>query len=1588
MNTGNAPGNIAFSSAVHLASSVSWSLHQLSTIPALPLPTNITAVPEYEIVSKLAPALPPIQVGASFGDVDDMIAGMIAATNVSSPDKSIVGRQSTLRVMVVGDSMSQATSIKTVLLTIIDNAGREGDFTWRYRIWQFFKQNGIEVEMVGPYKGTVPPDPPTAPSPPILYGKPVPTSAPKTSGGYAADVDEAFLANCNHFSACCLQPVSTILIEPSGRAVAVDKGLIQTVLQATPADLILFMLGFNDMGWFYSDAAGTLDSVDTFVANARAANPNVKIAMADVPQRSFIRGRDDLIKNTEIYNKLLPGYISKWSTKQSPIHLVQLADNYVGILIQLHTLAVLQVCVASVTILIESPVPVSLTSTGTDGLHPNAWGEFQIAAAFSKTLVEDFNLGTSPVKIPSQDDSSLGRPLQGPSNFRVFSSPQGVTATWDPVYGAYSYDVTVSINGGANTYSPTTTSSNRWDSQWPLEGWTYTVSVRARYGDYSVGPYTSKLSAKATPKLSDPPQNVEVAPAADGFTVTWDPPTGPNTDSIVEYNILYWDWNPDDCEIITGAAFTSSPAAIKGLTPGRNYLIAPVTWNENGQGLPFFANNAVPGAGTPPVPSDLKILSTDSTSVHITWTGSDSAGGYHVWNRNVNQKDSKFEIVSNVTGSTCLDDFLLFPGTWNYEWCISAYNGNEESPQGPAKLAPSPASGVDKDASAPTCPTAAPWCPAGASVSVPPGQGGTLPPTTGVETITTNGMTLTITTLPASTDDDVTSTMTTVPPGVSLEDFTDFPVSTNIWITTTGKDSSTTVVPVILPCPSCEPVIVWDTPEIPKVKFKWPKFPELPTFHLPCIKVFGIKVSGQCPKPEGPAPINDGPPPRPRPSGSPPSDPGDDPCDFDMKSGMCDNGNYPVYDPGSNTISCDVPSDQLGSKVSQCQSHIDSKLDAVKDYLQGERSCCPASSKAKRQESLGLFSSLINRSSGSFGFRLGKRAGDYCPAKNEDPRNPPTGKCYATYTCPDKLYPNVCGNAKSAINIRGATSILTHQTGSKLHDTSPWYKGRWKATSGRPQGGWKLDKCQVEEYPFGSGNPDRKASGNSVLRLIPGGGWEDGLENQLQGASLSRWIRTLVKRYNEFQKELTGTDPKVDGHGFVYCVEFDPGFANYLPEDLADQNFCASPYGVEFTLVNDYKVRGVRTWDPWFDVPGTDRKKPELIEYNDPNGDVVVTNPSGDDYAVYAVLPPTYCRYPSPGQQKWDKTTQSWSLDPRFTSYGRRDDIASFQRCTDPPADADDDDSDSDRLSKRYDNQTQGTMQAEKRTHARDLISRQGSSGGFHDPNIYQWLGCGSPDDDIIEDADGDPCADDSNPCGDGATNLATTNGVAQSLDPLPASGVSTGAITSWPPHYTATDAPSYVPCSTHNADPDGGIARGYCVCSGSTFALSTDSNATPANRCAYTSPLPKTTVSVSQLPTGPTASAPSPSPYVLIIYTREIEVAGHGGVTDTWWWDCRPFDKGDQSDSDVCAIKDNPIVYSTAIGRASPSQYPTSLATFSLHGHSSCSYQGPNTATVGSVVCDDGLTAKCTAAPEASQTSFVDCTDGDEVPNGLARDL
>lgn len=106
-----------------------------------------------------------------------------------------------------------------------------------------------------------------------------------------------------------------------------------------------------------------------------------------------------------------------------------------------------------------------------DGLHPNELGEYQIARAFSRALVTGLGIGSSPLSVPS---SISGRALPVPSNFRLSSSPQGVTGTWDKIYGAYDYEIDYRINGnGPYKFSAGSVPTNRWDSRWAVDGWRY-----------------------------------------------------------------------------------------------------------------------------------------------------------------------------------------------------------------------------------------------------------------------------------------------------------------------------------------------------------------------------------------------------------------------------------------------------------------------------------------------------------------------------------------------------------------------------------------------------------------------------------------------------------------------------------------------------------------------------------------------------------------------------------------------------------------------------------------------------------------------------------------------------------------------------------------------------------------------------------------------------------------------------------------------------------------------------------------------------------------------------------------------------------
>ncbi|MFJ9742673.1 fibronectin type III domain-containing protein [Streptomyces sp. NPDC101166] len=576
----------------------------------------------------------------AFGDVLTFMAGSMAGMGPKLLEalerlRGISGTATPLRVMVVGDSMSQ---------------GDEGDWTWRYRLWQWFKSQHVEVDFVGPYKGTRNRPDPVGPAVPPLQGEP-PTHPsvenPPVSGRYAAGVDEDF--DSDHFAVW-------------GRQAAQDKKLIGSMVTQYRPDLLLVGLGFNDMGWFVSGAQGTLDSVKTLVDNARAAKPDLRFAVANVPQRSAIGGREDLPVTTAAYNDMLARAIPSWSTQTSRVESVDWAGSYD--------------CAAKAC-------PAAY-----DGLHPNALGEFQIARAFEQTLHRRFGIGRF---VPDAPRTVPARPTPAVSGLVAEAVPSGIRVTWQPVFGAHGYTVRSRIAGNA-VWSELPVAANRFDTTWTMDGWKWEYQVRTDNGDDGTSAWSPTVSAVADPETAAPPEKIVTRATARGVDVSWDAPKGPHTDTIDRYEIILWDKDTPGA-FFQSTAVKGRSAHVDDLKPGHRYLVAVATWNRAGGGMPGVARSVTVGAGTPPKPTDLKATAVDPTTVQLDWKGSKEAAGYRVWVRNVTEGGA-FTSDEYVTEDTGRGIAFLFPGYWNFEFCVTAINGAAESPRSDCVSLPNPPSGT------------------------------------------------------------------------------------------------------------------------------------------------------------------------------------------------------------------------------------------------------------------------------------------------------------------------------------------------------------------------------------------------------------------------------------------------------------------------------------------------------------------------------------------------------------------------------------------------------------------------------------------------------------------------------------------------------------------------------------------------------------------------------------------------------------------------------------------------------------------------------------------------------------------------------
>ncbi|MFJ8784491.1 GDSL-type esterase/lipase family protein [Streptomyces sp. NPDC102476] len=218
-----------------------------------------------------------------------------------------------LRFMPVGDSMT---------------IGSAGEHTWRYRMWRHLRDtHGGPFALVGPRE--------------TLYDKAA--DAP-TSYEYAdPDFPRAHLAGWGE---------GWLHMAP----------LIGDAVRAHRANVLLVSLGLIDLG-FYTNAEQTSENVRAFVAEARRADPRIRMAV--LPVIPNVRAQSDTPFATEVtrFNELLAKAIADLDEPRSPLLWVSPPESY------------------------------DIHHDTYDGTHPNASGEHRIAAAFAEAMYQAWDLG-------------------------------------------------------------------------------------------------------------------------------------------------------------------------------------------------------------------------------------------------------------------------------------------------------------------------------------------------------------------------------------------------------------------------------------------------------------------------------------------------------------------------------------------------------------------------------------------------------------------------------------------------------------------------------------------------------------------------------------------------------------------------------------------------------------------------------------------------------------------------------------------------------------------------------------------------------------------------------------------------------------------------------------------------------------------------------------------------------------------------------------------------------------------------------------------------------------------------------------------
>jgi hypothetical protein len=463
-----------------------------------------------------------------------MVSGLLAAGTPSAPAATAPLVDDPVRILLVGDSVTQ---------------GSAGDFTWRYRLWQHFAAQGTAVDFVGPRSD--------------LFD-----NIADTFGSYAY-ADPAF----DHDHAARW-----------GQSFDVQDVRVGDLVQAYDPDLVVELLGVNDLTWGGASPETAAQRLHDFATEARDVSPSVGLVLVRVPQTWFA--------GVPEFNGLVEGVADDFDLPGAP---ATVASPDMGFEEGRHTW---------------------------DPAHPNAAGEVLIAAAVADAAAAQ---GVGAPFARPLPDVPLG-PRTAP-HLTVTPGDGRAELSWTRPPGATDEYV----------WTRDRTLEEPWQRlPWPVPGaaWTSTGLQNGHRYEFRLQPAKGTAVAEAdamsnvvevVPQPPAPPRVAQptLTARSHAIAVAWPP-----AERATSYRVTWWPTG--DLAGARHQSVTSTAAALTSLRAGRSYGVTVQARNGGGWGPTSLPARGTPLGPTPSAPTALTVQRASDHRLLARWHAGSHATRYLV----------------------------------------------------------------------------------------------------------------------------------------------------------------------------------------------------------------------------------------------------------------------------------------------------------------------------------------------------------------------------------------------------------------------------------------------------------------------------------------------------------------------------------------------------------------------------------------------------------------------------------------------------------------------------------------------------------------------------------------------------------------------------------------------------------------------------------------------------------------------------------------------------------------------------------------------------------------------------------------------